>query len=181
MLKKILLGFLALVAVLVIVGFFLPANVHVERSTTIAAPPAAVYAHVADFEKFNAWSPWAELDPKTEYTHTGTPGAVGAKMAWKSDDPNVGSGSQTFTKLEPPKLVETALDFGEHGTALARFQLSEEGGGTKVVWGFDSDMGANPIARYFGLMMDGMIGPDYEKGLANLKRVVEGGSAAGSP
>jgi effector-binding domain-containing protein len=34
-------------------------------------------------------------------------------------------------------------------------------------------MGASPIGRYFGLMMDRMVGKDYERGLAKLKTVVE--------
>jgi effector-binding domain-containing protein len=37
----------------------------------------------------------------------------------------------------------------------------------------DSDMGNNPIGRWFGLCMDNMIGADYEKGLAKLKEVSE--------
>jgi uncharacterized protein YndB with AHSA1/START domain len=181
MLKKVLIGLVALVAVVVLVGFLLPSSVHVERSTTIQAPPDAVFPYVADYRKFNDWSPWAKLDPKTEYTITGEPGTVGAKMAWKSNDPNVGSGSQTLKKVEPPSRIETELDFGEHGVAQAFFALEAAGGGTKITWGFDSDMGMNPIGRWFGLMMDGMIGGDYEKGLANLKSVVEGGGAGGAP
>jgi hypothetical protein len=34
-------------------------------------------------------------------------------------------------------------------------------------------LGWSPINRYFGLMMDGMMGPDLEKGLTNLKDRVE--------
>jgi len=30
-----------------------------------------------------------------------------------------------------------------------------------------------PIGNYLGLMMDGMVGADYERGLANLERVAE--------
>ena len=35
-------------------------------------------------------------------------------------------------------------------------------------------MGAGPVGRWFGLMMDRLIGLDYEKGLANLKTLAEG-------
>jgi hypothetical protein len=66
-----------------------------------------------------------------------------------------------------------SIDFGAQGTALASLVLEPAGAGSKVTWGFDSDLGFNPIARYFGMMMDGMIGPDYEKGLARLKTVAE--------
>lgn len=35
------------------------------------------------------------------------------------------------------------------------------------------DLGANPLARYFGLWMDGMVGPDFEEGLGRLKALSE--------
>ena len=77
------------------------------------------------------------------------------------------------TMLEPDSKVETALDFGDQGTATATFDLEPEGSETKVTWGFSTDLGFNPVARYFGLMFDSWIGADYEAGLANLKALVE--------
>lgn len=47
-----------------------------------------------------------------------------------------------------------------------------------ATWGFDTDLGMNPIARYFGLVMDSMLGADYEKGLAKLKQVCEAAQSA---
>jgi len=86
----------------------------------------------------------------------------------------VGSGSQEIIVSEPPHHLQTALDFGEHGTAVAFFDLEPaDGGGTHVTWGFDTDMGMNPIGRYMGLMMDKFVGGDYERGLSNLRDLVE--------
>ena len=65
MLKKILIALLVLAALIVMIGFFLPATVHVERSITIDAPPATVFALANSFRGFNEWSPWAEIDPDT--------------------------------------------------------------------------------------------------------------------
>ena len=56
-LKKILVGLAVLV--LVIVSLFLPSNVSVARSTSIAAPPDTVFPYVNSLKKFNEWSPWA--------------------------------------------------------------------------------------------------------------------------
>lgn len=173
MVKKILMALVGLVAVLVVVGLILPASTHVERETTIAASPEQVFGMVNDFQNFNRWSPWAERDPKTKYTFEGPSSGVGAKMSWASDHPNVGSGSQEIIESKPHTLVRTALDFGDQGQAVAFFKIEPAGEGTKVTWGFDTDAGYNLIGRYFGLILDGMLGPDYERGLANLKRVTE--------
>ena len=178
-LKRIIIGIVVLAAVLVVIAYFLPRNVSVSRSIEIAAPPAAIYPLVSDLRKMNSWSPWAERDPDAEYTFTGPAEGVGQTMNWKSDNPNVGSGSQTITMLEPDSAVQTALDFGPEGTAAASFNLVPDGQTTKVTWGFNTDLGLNPVSRYFGLMFDGWIGPDYEQGLANLKELSESDASAG--
>ena len=172
-LKILLIGLVAVVALLAIVGFLLPSTAHVERSTVIAAPQSTVFALVNGFPRFNEWSPWAKIDPDTRYTHEGPTHGVGAKQSWESEHPDVGAGSQEITVSEPYSRVESALDFGPQGTATAFFDLSPEAGGTKVVWGFDTSFGANIILRYVGLMFDGMLGPQYEEGLAALKSLAE--------
>lgn len=172
-LKKILLGIVVLVALLVVVGLFLPSSAHVERSAVIAAPICTVHALANGYARFNEWSPWAKRDPNTKYTYEGPDSGVGAKMSWASDDRNVGAGSQEIVESKPFELVRTKLDLGDQGTADAFFRLSKEGEGTKVVWGFDTDFGWSLIGRYFGLAMDSLVGDDYEKGLANLKTFAE--------
>jgi len=161
-LKRILLGLTALAAVLVLVGLFLPASAHVERSTTIDAPPATVFALVNGFRSFNRWSPWAERDPEAEYLYEGPDSGVGAKMSWTSLNPQVGTGSQVITASQPYQRVETHLDFGSQGTAEAFFNLEPAESGTTVSWGFDTDFGMNLVSRYMGLMFDSWVGADYE-------------------
>lgn len=172
-LKKLLLFIVALVALLVVVGFFLPASAHVERSIRIDAPICTVFTLVNGFGRFNEWSPWAERDPNARYTYEGPDHGVGAKMSWESDDPNVGVGSQEIVASEPYSLVRTKLDFGSQGQADAFFQLNGGDDTTEVTWGFDSEFGMNLIGRYFGLFFDSMLGGDYEEGLRNLKVLAE--------
>ena len=171
--KRIVIGFVILAALAVVVAYLLPRHVEVSRSIEIDAPPAVVYPLVSDLRRTNEWSPWLELDPDVKITFTGPAEGVGQTMRWESEDPNVGSGSQTLTRIEPNREVETALDFGEQGEATASFFLAPEGAATKVTWGLKMDLGFNPIARYFGLMFEKWIGADYEKGLAKLKTVAE--------
>lgn len=171
-LKKVLLGFGVLLLLLIAVAYALPRQIHVERSTTIAAPAPVVFTFVNGFQRFKAWSPWAKKDPDAKYTFEGPQAGVGAKMSWSGNE-DVGEGSQTVVEMVQDKRVKTQLDFGEHGTATAYFDLAPDGAGTKVTWGLDTDLGMNPIARWFGLFFDGMIGPDYEQGLAALKAAAE--------
>ena len=174
--KKFLLATIGLVVVLLIAGYyFLPSSVHLERETVIEAPPHTIFALVNSYARFNEWSPWAEIDPEgTEYEYSGPAQGVGAKMAWRSENNEVGVGSQEITGSTPYSEVLTALDFGDQGTAEAFYRLTPEGSGTRVVWGFDSEMGSKPIAKFFGyFLMEGMLGPQYEQGLASLKALAE--------
>jgi len=51
--------------------------------------------------------------------------------------------------------------------------LAPAGSGTRVTWTNRGDVGRNPLKRYLAMAMDRMVGPDFEAGLANLKRVAE--------
>ncbi len=175
--KRFLLGIAyALVALLVIFmggAYTLPGEAVVERHVTIAAPPEKVFAIVGDLKRFHEFSPWAELDPGLQYTFEGPEIGIGQKMSWRSDKPQLGSGSQTVVDYQPNARFATTLDFGDMGEAIAYIELKPVGNDTSVTWGFKSLL-RNPLERWIGvLFFDRWIGSDYEKGLARLKAIAE--------
>jgi hypothetical protein len=172
MLKKILGTLIVVVVVLVGVAYMLPRYVHVERSVVVDRPAGVVFQILNSFKHFQEWSPWVDYDPSAQVSYSGPESGVGAKMAWSGND-KVGKGSQLITASEPGARVATDLDFGGMGSAKSAFVLKGDGGGTRVTWLLDLDMGNGPIGRYMGLFMDGMIGKDYEKGLTRLKALAE--------
>ena len=171
-LKRVLVGILAFVVLLVVVGLVLPRQVHVERSIVIDAPQAQLFDTLNGFKRFNEFSPWAALDPDTQYAYEGPESGVGAKMSWVSTNEDVGSGTNEIIESASPDFIRARLDFGGQ-LAEATFKFEPADGGTRVTWGFDCDTGSNPIMRFVGLMLDGWIGADYENGLAKLKEVME--------
>lgn len=175
MLRNLLIGLGVLILVIVAGAYLLPRQVHVERTVVINASAEEIFPHINDYEAFNAWSPWAGRDPDATYEISDPSSGVGATMSW-SGNKDVGTGSQTIIVSEPPNHLEAHLDFEGQGEAVAFFDLEPVDGGTAVTWGFDTDMGPNPISRYIGLMLDNWVGGDYEDGLNNLKSVVEGES-----
>ncbi len=174
MVKKILLGIVGLVVLLLVIAAFAPKKAHLERSIVIEASPEAIYPHVTHFSKRTAWYPWSQLDPNMESRVEGTDGQEGATYHW-SGNKDVGVGHQTLTSLEANKRLETDLVFEEPFESKANtfMTLDAEEGGTKVVWGFDSKF---PYPMNLMLLTGGMqkaIGKDYDKGLASLKKIVE--------
>ena len=174
MLKKILIALIVIVVVFVIVVALQPADFRVTRSATIAAPPAAVFAQVNDLHNWEAWSPWAKLDPNSKIAYEGPPAGVGAAFAW-SGNYEVGEGRMTITESRPNEFVQFKLDFVKpfKGTNTAEFTFKPEGNQTAVTWSMSGKK--NFIMKAIGLFVscDKMMGGFFEKGLAQMKSVAE--------
>jgi Polyketide cyclase / dehydrase and lipid transport len=178
MIRKIILGIVVLVIVLVavcaIVVALQPAHYQVERSATINAPAPIVFAQVNDFHKWAAWSPWAKLDPAMKQSYEGAPAGNGAVYAWTGNS-QVGEGRMTITESRPSDLIKIKLEFLKPFTATnaTEFTFAPQGNETNVKWTMSGDN--NFVGKAFGLIMnmDKTIGGDFEKGLAQMKTVVE--------
>jgi len=175
-LKRLILLVLVLVAALVGIGYVLPDSAHVERTARVDAPPEAVFPYVNNLKRFTEWSPWAAKDPDMTQTFQGPEAGIGAQLYWESDVPEVGSGSTLIVESNPPKRVVNRLELPDLSNATYYFEIDEideTDDGSRVTWGFDTEFRGNLIGRYFGLMMDRWIGAEYERGLENLKQLVE--------
>jgi uncharacterized protein YndB with AHSA1/START domain len=165
---------IAAVAIIIVGGsFLLPDQASFSRSAEIAAPPEKVFAIVASLKRFQEYSPWAELDPKTVYTFEGPETGIGQKMSWSSENADVGKGSQTITELVEGRQIAVDLDFGDMGTAVSVWTFEPSAAGTKATWGFTSPKLQGITMKWMGLMFDRMVGPDYQKGLGRLKAAAE--------
>jgi hypothetical protein len=174
MLKKILIGLVAVVAVFAIVVALQPSEYRVTRSTTVSAQAPDVFAQVNDFHNWDAWSPWAKLDPVAKATFEGPPAGQGAVFAWSGND-KIGEGRMTLTESRPAELVRIKIDFVKPfaGTSTSEFTFKPAGNQTAVTWIMSGQN--NFIARAMCLFvsMDKMLGGEFEKGLAQMKSVAE--------
>lgn len=179
--RKLKIGLAALA--IIVAGFALvvamqPAEFRIERTAVIDAPADAVFARVNDFRGWKDWSPWAKLDPSMKESYEGAPAGVGASYSWEGDD-KVGSGRMTIAESRPGELIRIDLVFLEPFAAenTAEFAFAPEGQGegarTAVTWSMAGRNGF--IAKAAGLFLDidGMVGGDFEKGLAQLKAAAE--------
>jgi uncharacterized protein YndB with AHSA1/START domain len=182
MLIRILIAVAAVILVFVLVAATRPAAFTITRSTNIAAPPAVVYAQVADLSKWPAWSPWAQLDPNQKVTYSGTPGQPGSGSAWSGNN-KVGEGRMTLTEVRPPELVDIKLEFIRpfEATNQSTFNLAPSGPGTQVTWSMNGHNNFMSKAFSIFMNMDKMVGGDFERGLASLKEVSEMAAKAVPP
>ncbi len=177
MLETILI-ILAVLAVIVI-GFFVfvamqPSDFRISRSAAMSAPAPTAFAQVNDFHHWDAWSPWAKIDPTMKQTYEGAATGTGAVYSW-SGDGKVGQGRMTITESRPSDLILIKLEFMKpfQATNTEEFTFKPDANQTLVTWSMFGRH--NFMMKAFGLFMnmDKMLGAEFDKGLASMKSVVE--------
>jgi uncharacterized protein YndB with AHSA1/START domain len=174
MFKKILVAIAAVVVVFVVVVAIQPSEFRITRTATISAPAPAVFAQVNDFHNWETWSPWAKLDPAAKTTFEGQSAGTGAIFRWAGNK-EVGEGSMTITESHPPDLIRIKLEFLKPfaATNTTEFTFTPEGNQTAVTWSMAGKNNFIAKAICLFLNMDNMVGGQFEKGLGNMKSVVE--------
>lgn len=183
MLVKILVGIAAVIAILVVVIATRPADFHLERSTVVATGPETPFAQVNDFHAWANWSPYDKLDPTMTRTYAGPSSGVGSTYAWSGND-KAGEGKMTIEQSDPARKIAIKLEFTKPFTAtnVATFDFVPTGPGTtKVTWSMDGKNGFMGKAASLFMDMDKLVGGDFERGLASLKAVSEGGAGSSRP
>jgi hypothetical protein len=170
----ILLAIVAVIVLLLIVAALQPTDFRYVRTTTIDAPPAAVFAEVNDFHRWDDWSPWAKLDPNSKTEFSGPSSGEGAGFRWSGNN-EVGEGSMKIVESRPHERIAIELQFLRpmKATNEAVFTFEPRSSGTHVTWSMTGKN--NLMGKAFGLIVncDKMLGAQFEKGLATMKTLVE--------
>ncbi|MBC5773204.1 SRPBCC family protein [Pontibacter sp. KCTC 32443] len=174
LLKRLGLGILALLLLLAIFSLFISSRLRVERSIEVAAPADAAFEQVNTLRNWERWSPWHGIDPHMLLTYSGPDGGAGASYNWFSKHPDVGDGQFKITKTEPYKFIVAEMNFGPNGTANTTYSFDKTAKGTRITWAMESELGMNPVSKYMGIfLIDDVVGADFERGLNNIKQIVE--------
>ncbi len=150
---QIFIGALVLVGVLLLIIRSRPDHFRFSRSITIAAQPVFVFAHVNDFHLWQAWSPWAKIDPNAKTNYSGPAAGVGAGFSW-SGNSKIGEGSMTILESKPNERIGIDLKFVRPFPAnhRAEFEFKPEGNQTHVTWSMSGKN--NFFMKAFGLFCD---------------------------
>lgn len=170
--KKVLSTLALMFVIFFIICAILPKTYRVERTIVIQAPDSLIYQQIADFNAWKEWSAWANRDSLATNTFGGTAATIGHSWDWSGEI--VGVGKMEHIALEPLKKVESTLTFVEPQEMVAKsiMTMDKTPSGTRVAMIMEGTLGY-PIERLFGIVMDDLIGPDFQEGLENLKRRLE--------
>lgn len=172
--KKILI----VIAILVIglAGFIAlqPSDFCIARTATFSAPAEIVFSQINDFHQWEAWSPWAKLDPNAKNSFEGSSSGVGAIFRWAGNK-EIGEGNMTILENRSPTFIKIKLEFIKPFVAMniTEFTLVPQGNTTTVTWAMYGKN--NFIGKAMNLIMncDKMVGEMFEKGFTNMKSIVE--------
>lgn len=175
MIRRALLLILALIAAFAAYVQFRPNTFRMERTTTINAPADKVFAKIADFKQWQAWSPFDKYDTDLKRTFGGAASGKGATYGWQGT--NTGEGTMLITEATAPTKIAIDLHFIKpfEGRNVAEFIMTPKGAATEVAWVMSGNADFMTRAMLVFTSMDDMMGKDFSDGLANLKALVESG------
>ena len=159
------------------IAFLLPRDFTVTRTIEINASISDVFEQANTLSNWVNWSAWHKMDPNANYSYSTPDKGKGATYSFDGDPELIGAGSLTILESIENKSIRTEIIFlkegEENGRGNGEWAFTEKNGLTLVSWSFLGDMGNNPVARWIGLLMDSMLGPQLKKGLNNMKEYLE--------
>ena len=155
-----------------------PDSFRVERKLVIQAAPDKVFPYLEDPKKTIEWSPWEKKDPNLKKTFSGAAKGKGAVYEWDGNN-DIGAGRLEITEVVPNAKVVMDLHFLRpmEGRNIAMYVVTPKDGGSEVAWSIEGPSPFLSKVMCVFMNMDKMIGGEFDKGLADLKVLVEGKGA----
>src|ERR1035438_5853550 len=111
-LKKIGIVIISIIVLLVVVSFFLPSKMHVQRSMVMNASAENVYYQINTLKNWEKWSPWHKKDSAMKLIYEGPAEGIGAKYTWESEVSDVGKGNLSIKDSKPDETIVCNMVFG---------------------------------------------------------------------
>lgn len=168
---KLIIAALGLVFVVVGVGLILPSQLIVEREIRVRAPLELTFAQFNDLSQYRLWALGLGADQLEVECGAQTVG-VGAWCRWSQAQGRPMTLRITRSKAHSALEIQHLDASGPAGapsSAFTRIRLAQAHGEVRVTWSFHRDHGWDLPARYRGLAMEAMIGPELELGFARLR------------
>jgi hypothetical protein len=146
----------------------------IEKSIEINKSSKLVFDYLKMTKNQDYFSVWNMADPTMRKEYKGLDGTLGFVYGWDSTNKNVGAGEQEITGIDDGKSIEYKIRFFRpmQNTGISKFEIITKGAdASSVVWIFDSPS-KFPMSLLSPIFKK-MLGKDIEKGLGNLKAILE--------
>ena len=175
-LKNILIVIVTIILLVLVIAALAPSDIYVKRDVTINKSKSEVFDYVKYLKNQDEFSTWSKIDPNMKKEFVGVDGTVGFVSAWDSDHPDVGKGEQEIIKIDPENQIDYELRFLEpwESTSTATMVFTSIDSATSTVsWDLKGEMPYPMNLMLLFVDMNESVGGDLEKGLNNLKGILE--------
>jgi hypothetical protein len=175
-LKGVIIVLSSLIILWLIIAAFVSGKCQYEKSISINAPAEKVWQYTNSLKAMDTWNPKNDKDPGMKRDWSGTTGQPGEKMCWTSSKNTAVKGCQEITDLDSAnKRIDTSIKFEPpyESSATSYVTVISQGSGSKVTWGFTSEIPYPFTIMKIFMDMESSVGKDYQKGLSTLKEIAE--------
>lgn len=167
------IAIIILISIIVLIGFFLPRRVTVERKISINSTKEIAFEQINNLKNWEKWSPWYSIDTSTVYTYSEPSFGKGANYKWISENKNVSKGNLIILESFEFDSITFDLDFEIQGGAEGCFMFRQLSDSLEITWTMTTDASFNPLHHFFNLFMNKILGADMQLGLQNIKTLCE--------
>lgn len=174
LLKMFLFVLAGLFAVVTSIGLFIPSSVKISRGIIISADSATVHKELSDVKNWHQWLPWITSDSGALVQLSAVTDQPGSFFKWKGLS-NESSGTITLQQINPD-VINVLYQLKEMNDAEGGFRLQSTGAlkqETEVQWFMEYKLKWYPWERFYGIFLDKIIAPAFDKGLEQLKIHIE--------
>lgn len=174
--RWILLVTASIIVLVLVIALFIKKEYLIEREITINRPKTEIFEYIKYLKNQENYSVWASMDPEMKSEFRGTDGTAGFVSAWESKIDDVGKGEQEIMKIDDGNRIDYEIRFTEPfentGNTYLITEITKDST-TKVRWGYTGKMKYPWNFMALFMNMEEMPSPDLEKGLNNLKTLLE--------
>jgi hypothetical protein len=164
--------FPALVVVVLVIAAFMPSKYNIKKTTIINKPISEVMNVVGNLNYYARWNPWQQMDPTSTKTISGEPNTINHKYSWHGK--KLGTGTLTIKNIDDNHIyfdlefLKPWKRYDHDNWSFEEYGLGE----TKITWHNFGNL-PWPMARLMGPIINKNLNHQFEKGLDNLKKMVE--------
>lgn len=176
MFRKIVLIAGVVLLLIMLAGFFLPAEFSAKRSAKIEAPEEVVFDSLRRITTWPKWHPWLEGAEDDDLISFGDTLKGKGAVVYKSREQSDMSKVRILDVAPVRKEMEVRVQVAGQVTLTSTIHLQRKNNGTMIEWQDRGEVGINPIQRYIALAMPALLGKTIDQGLTNLKALMEKGA-----
>ncbi|MEE9437686.1 MAG: SRPBCC family protein [Saprospiraceae bacterium] len=168
-LKKILIGLLIFIVLLLVLTWFMPRDFDITVTKKMDAPANYVYNIVNNVNNVGKWDPWTQADNTMKVVMGDKTLGEGASYAWTSD--NSGTGELTIKSTSPGKKIEALISSPQMGDCDVVYGFKPTKNGSEMSWNFKSTS-SFPM-NIMNVFMKGMVKKQFNIGLDNINKLAK--------